>query len=77
MKNDLTVQTLHAAVDFIVKESAVDVCKMCTYYQEEIQAMRFDRGEDPCVKHSKHGDLACREGVIEKFQIRLTEGGVK
>lgn len=68
MKNDLTVQTLHAVVDFVVEESGKDACKMCAYCCDSLM---------PCGWKKRQGTLACREGIIEKFQIRLTEGGAK
>lgn len=72
--DDLTIRTLHAAVDFIVKNSGQDVCKMCTYYCEKSQAKEWEKDEnlEPCVWRRKQGDIACREGIIEKFQIELT-----
>lgn len=72
--DDLTVRTLHAAVDFIVEKSGQDICKICTYYCEKSQAKEIEKDEDidPCVWHRKQGNLACREGIIEKFQIELT-----
>ena len=74
-QKNLVICTLHAAVDFIVKDSGVDVCKICTYYNEESQSRENERDEncDPCVWHRKHGDVACREGVIEHFQMELTK----
>lgn len=72
--DDLAVRTLHAAVDFIVEKSGQDVCQMCTYYCEKSQAEEFEKNEDlePCVWKRKQGAVACREGIIEKFQIELT-----
>lgn len=74
-KKSLTVQTLHAVVDFIVTETGVDCCKICTYYNEARQSAEFEKDEncDPCVKHRRHGDVACRGGIIEAFQMKLME----
>ncbi len=70
--DDLTIKTLHAAVDFIVKDSGVDVCQYCAFYKADEQ--NADEHEDCCVWHRKQGDIACRDGVIEKFQMELTGG---
>ena len=59
MKEQERNAVLNAAVDFIVKKSGVDICKMCEWYNEEEQSK--DENEDCCVSHRKDGDLACRQ----------------
>ncbi len=45
MKNDLTVKTLHEAVDWIVN-SGEDICQICAYYNAEAQAAELDKNEN-------------------------------
>ena len=74
--DDLTIKTLHAVVDWIVKDCCEDACMLCAYFnREEQQASLKNDDDDCCVWHRKQGDLACRNGIIEKFQGELTGGG--
>ena len=76
-KKDLSVRTLHAAVDFIVEKSGQDICKICAFYCERSQAESFERDEnvEPCVWRRTQGAIACRDGIIEKFQMDIVRGG--
>lgn len=74
-KKSLTVQTLHAVVDFIVQDLRIDCCELCIYYNKArcCEAIEKDEDCDPCAHHRRHGDVACRNGIIEAFQMKLTE----
>lgn len=73
----LIVRTLHTAVDFIVEKSGQDVCQICAYYCERSQAESFERDEnvEPCVWRRTQGNVACRDGIIEKIQMDILRGG--
>ena len=68
----LVVKTLHAAVDWVVKESYCDFCQVCLHYNKEREQMEAVKGEvDPCPHHRKRGEIACRDGIIEHFQSKI------
>ncbi len=69
---DLLTKTLHAVVDHLV-DGPEDVCQLCAFYYAELQLKSAD-DEHPCVWYRKNGKLACRNGIIEKFQMELTGG---
>ena len=75
-KKSLTVQTLHAVVDWVVQSSGADCCQLCAYYNKKEQ-LACSEDIDCCGAHRRHGDIACREGIIEKVQMGLTEGGAQ
>ena len=70
---DLLTKTLHAVVDHLI-DGPEDVCQVCAFYCKELQ---LDTADDthPCVWYRKNGKLACRNGIIEKFQLDLLSGG--
>ena len=74
-KDSLVKRTLYAAVDFIVNESAVDICMLCMYYNESSQSEELEKDDqaDCCVWRRKRGNIACREGLIEHFQVKAME----
>lgn len=76
MGKDLTVKTLHKAVDWIVNESCEDICQICAYYNEESMAKAYDEDEDkePCIYKRTNGCVACRNGIIEHFQTEAVNG---
>ena len=76
-KKNLTVQTLHAVVDWIVQSSSEDKCQLCAYNREETNLACCLSATERCYAHQRRGDIACREGIIEKVQISLTEGGAQ
>ena len=71
---DLKTKTLHAVVDHII-DGPEDVCQLCAFYNAEAQLKSAD-GENPCVWNRKNGRLACRNGIIEKFQLDLLSAGL-
>lgn len=74
MEKDLTKKTLHKVVDYLVKDSAEDVCKMCAYLGN------FPPTPDdiePCPYKRKNGYTACRNGLIEHFQNEVVNGKAK
>ena len=72
MKEQERNAVLNAAVDIIVKESGIDVCQLCEWY--DCEEMMNDPNDDPCAAHRKDGDVACREGVICRLRrnVRIT-----
>lgn len=73
MAKDLTVKTLHKAVDWIVNCSADDICQICANYNAEAQAAELDKNEnqEPCFYRRTNGNTACRNGIIKYFQKRV------
>ena len=76
-KKSLTVQTLHAVVDWVVQSSGADCCQLCAYYNKETNLACCLSDTERCYAHRRHGDIACRDGIIEKVQMGLTEGGAQ
>ena len=76
-ETSLTVATLHTAVDFIVEKSGQDVCQICAFYCKRSQAESFEQDEnvEPCVWRRTQGNVACRDGIIEKIQMDILRGG--
>lgn len=77
MGKDLTVKTLHKAVDYIVNSNE-DICQVCAFYNAEAWTAALDENEDqePCVYCRTNGKVACRNGIIEYFQGASTDGGL-
>jgi hypothetical protein len=77
MGKDLTVKTLHKAVDYIVNSNE-DICQVCALYNAEAFAAAAEENEDiePCVYCRTNGKVACRNGIIEYFQGASTDGGL-
>ena len=72
---DLTVKTLHKAVDYIIN-SDLDCCQCCAYLraytEEEMEKIPDD--EEICVYRRTNGKRACRNGIIEYFQTSASRG---
>lgn len=68
---ELLIETLNAVVDHII-EGPDDACQLCVYYNPQNQLACAD-DEIPCNKMRKHGRVACRNGIIESFQMKLLE----
>lgn len=66
---DKKVETLHKVVEFLIRSSE-DVCKVCAYYNASAQAKAIEENEDeePCILKRRHGEIACRNGIIEYYQ---------
>ena len=77
MGKDLTVKTLHKAVDYIVNSNE-DICQVCALYNAEAWTAAIEENEDqePCVYCRTNGKVACRNGIIEYFQGLSTDGGL-
>ena len=68
---ELVIETLNAVVDHVI-EGPDDACQLCVYYNMQNQLACAD-DEIPCVNMRKHGRVACRNGIIEFFQLKLLE----
>ena len=66
---DKKIETLHKVVEFLIRSSE-DVCKVCAYYNKEEQAKQSleNEEEEPCKFKRRHGEISCRNGIIEYFQ---------
>ena len=72
MKEQERNAVLNAAVDIIVK-SGMDICQLCEWYNREEQLN--DGHDDPCPCRRKDGDVACREGIINRLRRNLLKSG--
>lgn len=51
-------------IDYLIEYGACDTCAKCIYY-----APILPNGDvEPCEEFEKHGNLACRNGMIEYFK---------
>lgn len=75
MAKDLTVKTLHKAVDWIVNCNE-DVCQICAYLRPwtEEEMNLLEDGVSPCFYFRTNGKKACRNGIIEHFQTAAVKG---
>lgn len=64
------METINKIVDWIVSESCEDICQICANYNKEEQARDFADGEEPCSCRRVKGKIACREGIINHFEMR-------
>lgn len=73
-KKNLAVRTMYAIVDYLVEESGVDACQLCCYFNADNQARESEKCPELecCIHRRKFGAVACRNGIIEKFQMKLT-----
>lgn len=69
MATDLIIQTLHAAIDHIIKSDS-DQCQLCVHC-EKYNAAFAEADEAICPAVKSQGEAACRNGIIEKFQMDL------
>lgn len=51
--------------------------KYALFYCERSQAESFEQDEnvEPCVWRRMQGNVACRDGIIEKIQMDILRGG--
>ena len=73
VEKDLTVKTLHKAVDWIANDCCEDICQICANFNASEQAAALDENEDlECCKHRRaNGTIACRNGIIEHFRAEV------
>lgn len=60
MKNNELIEV----IDYLVENSACDLCGHCAYYKQP----KNDEDYTPCNELEKHGNVACRNGMIEYFK---------
>lgn len=51
-------------IDYLIENGSCDLCGKCEFYVEP------NKNEDftPCQMFEKHGNTACRNGMIEYFK---------
>lgn len=64
MKTDET-KGLIACIDWLIKESACDLCGYCAKYVPP----KDDEDFTPCPGFEEYGGKACLDGVIEFFTV--------
>lgn len=56
-------------IDYLVENSACDLCGHCAFYKP----IKNDEDYTPCGEREKHGNVACRNGMIEYFKAVQNE----
>jgi hypothetical protein len=77
MEIEETWSLLNAVVDYLVNETAEDICQNCAYFrsltEEELKRQYdlIDSSVEPCEYRRNGGTVACRESVIKFFKQKL------